>query len=1323
MSDSFLLVPIKLQVLYLPAAQSVVSEMADFSRLPWSDGKTDYQTQTPYLGEAITTRPFQNKNLNLSSGFHLHWVLPRALRTSAADQGKVAFPAAPNRWLITRTTQGMSHQWIVESDYMSPTTSTFNMDAITVPVVQKDVNNGKTQPYMYLGRQLPLSEWLAEQSSKKIKNKYWKDIQGDTLTAMGYGEVSFNTFYPNCRSVFGFFDHEAPADANYELLGWYSNPNDDVLNNYTSINDIQETLKWKLQESNAQNSTSPNQSIFYGQIDSTSNQEIAQPKFNKIAVGNSGSEALSAFLAHTLNTEQKSNIEDQLEAILFGSKLPASGVDAGPNFEEARHKKGFDVEDGGPLWTLKKHVLNNHNHSKSTDKNAPELPENLASLLDTLNVEQHRHSALQNDLETQSFHLYSDWYKYMMCCYPPPGDKDDYPDVDTLRRYIELSSLPRVAKIKQTLGILKINTDDKVIHVTADDATSQSARTAKAFNVLEAALATFNKSLNSSGYIYEISHTSSARYYSPSDPVVLFATDSTDELINDEQNKTLNCLVSNAIQKSSSGLPFNPTDINSLINTAQADSLFKSRPGTWHPQTLEWLVSFFPVAPDSNIGSPDGLYHADFINKNFNLLEDKFDFTQQGKTVKIACEYLGKTYVSGGASTRFNAALESFITRRYPKSKSNFPESLSSIWTVYPQEKQDFSNPGYTAVLAYQRLAKHFILTQSLGGFHLALLQHTNTLSMPLADPLGFSSYQSFTAAVASALQDAYTAAPTPDALYMPIRCGNLSFLQLGLANQFGQVTQATLDHLITSNPLTLPNNERQCWLSPRLAQAARLSFRWLAASPLNNGDVLEMNSHPATNPVCGWLVPDYLDSSIVCFSQQGENLGSFDRVGQWQQTPAATHPVTTEDLTKPNPAKLNTHLLKMLINIKDTATTNKNYIVDLISAFQSTQQNIYPQSYAGHSALSLLMGKPIAIVRSQIKLDMKGGLRHDQGWVALADSMQQGSKSTSDYQKVKLPLRLGEYKQMDDGLIAYWIEDQEGNYEGNTLYLNDSKSAGYDPSTIESKITDNIKGIDSADISGFLKEKNGQIKRQDCVHKFNQGGLIFDELIRTSILTPLTRPDLNLDYYADAGLLNQTLSSDPISLTMLMDPHGIVHATTGILPVKTIQLPSEYYTKALNALSMNFLVSPLISPADKVQLTLPKEPGHNWAWLQKNETQWQRTADVICIEKAAFNKAWSVYASRIKKTILPGESPWQELLTKNWLVPLSGSETLFKVIPPNENSHQHLAIWKDYGQDISELIQALSCGLLPFSSNADFYPEQRILEGWLELSSDSPTH
>jgi hypothetical protein len=82
--------------------------------------------------------------------------------------------------------------------------------------------------------------------------------------------------------------------------------------------------------------------------------------------------------------------------------------------------------------------------------------------------------------------------------------------------------------------------------------------------------------------------------------------------------------------------------------------------------------------------------------------------------------------------------------------------------------------------------------------------------------------------------------------------------------------------------------NAGKIFLPPRLLPPTRLWFRWPSAAfnpapriaPVIGGDFVEMNTHPATTPVCGWVVPNHLD-----LSQKANAVNEYATFGYTPQT------------------------------------------------------------------------------------------------------------------------------------------------------------------------------------------------------------------------------------------------------------------------------------------------------------------------------------------------------------------------------------------------------------------------------------------------------
>ena len=81
--------------------------------------------------------------------------------------------------------------------------------------------------------------------------------------------------------------------------------------------------------------------------------------------------------------------------------------------------------------------------------------------------------------------------------------------------------------------------------------------------------------------------------------------------------------------------------------------------------------------------------------------------------------------------------------------------------------------------------------------------------------------------------------------------------------------------------------------------------------------------------------------------------------------------------------------------------------------------------------------------------------------------------------------------------------------------------------------------------------------------------------------------------------------AGDPVTVTMLIDPRCPVHATTGYMPVQSLQIPTETFRDAFAAMGVTFLTAPLLTApapdtAGQVALPLPL-PGvqrGGWSWV-----------------------------------------------------------------------------------------------------------------------------
>jgi hypothetical protein len=272
-----LVVPIHIEAAWIdPSLTPIVGSNADFSALPHvrttKDAAGSLQREAvnidrPFLSSTIEREPFAEQSANFRSGLHLHWSLPDTLTRSLpteGEAGRVLMPPAPNRWLICRELDKNNgkdrKQWLIESDWLHPVENMEESGAVYYPVLinLSDPEDGakKSQsqslhsnaqadiPFRAMGRALPLNAsgngWVPTEPHPESLPA----LTGEKLTALGWGDPAFAAFYPNCHSVFGFFDEDLQKDlesfasvdpgkvgtrVTYTLLGWHSANEDDPM--------------------------------------------------------------------------------------------------------------------------------------------------------------------------------------------------------------------------------------------------------------------------------------------------------------------------------------------------------------------------------------------------------------------------------------------------------------------------------------------------------------------------------------------------------------------------------------------------------------------------------------------------------------------------------------------------------------------------------------------------------------------------------------------------------------------------------------------------------------------------------------------------------------------------------------------------------------------------------------------------------------------------------------------------------------------------------------------------------------------------------------
>ncbi len=390
-----------------------------------------------------------------------------------------------------------------------------------------------------------------------------------------------------------------------------------------------------------------------------------------------------------------------------------------------------------------------------------------------------------------------------------------------------------------------------------------------------------------------------------------------------------------------------------------------------------------------------------------------------------------------------------------------------------------------------------------------------------------------------------------PQSHFQQTRSGQFAFTRLHVIDVFGQVCDVINPDGTGSpqdsdrKPIACPDSTRPgqtvlakapyrfVELRPRLVQSARLRFDHVSA--LDDDHVLALDI--GGNPVCGWLLPNHLDQGLSAYAPTGEALGEMRVVyGSnnqpevwWDPAPGGQYPDIASlchDFR---------HLADFLAGLRDAGPASFSA---LLKTIDETLWSVNPLGNWDDSTMTVLAGRPLALVRARLRLELDGPPLLDPSWeqwqyvVGLKDN-----QPLPPFVSYPWWVRLGSVYNLDDGLIGYQTE---------------------------------------ADGSRFL-----------AVHA-------------ASVSDPYIEP-------IGAGFpLTVAGTPDSAHLTMLIDPRAAVHATTDVLPVSVLRLPSGFIDVPLSRMEIALRMGPLLSQVAMLgaqeqdrRLVLPRPSTRHgdWTW------------------------------------------------------------------------------------------------------------------------------
>ena len=430
-------------------------------------------------------------------------------------------------------------------------------------------------------------------------------------------------------------------------------------------------------------------------------------------------------------------------------------------------------------------------------------------------------------------------------------------------------------------------------------------------------------------------------------------------------------------------------------------------------------------------------------------------------------------------------------------------------------------------------------------------------------------------------------AKPIPVSVPQLLISGRLRVTRARIVDAFGRTLELPADKI--AYPARDAIKDKAATLRPRVLRPARWMFRFV-----DPGD-LAITSREATidqlvptlmvNPVAGFLLPDHIDEALEVFDAAGNPLGQLFHEPisggvTWEIAPGRDGPPDAGPLHGLTQTQQLLGLMSAAVVAKDGETRGglaakpetESALSALLRAIDTTLWTVDTFAVLGATHVAGLVGRPIAVVRSTLRLD----ILEDIGELRFADQAQQAAREAS-YAALAdraFPVRLGEITRDDDGVLGFFVDDDFSHFHVVDKVVRDSAA-------------DAGRGRGQL---GILGSNPPALAVRAITHPY----IVAEDEI-------LVRP-------------GQT-----VRLTILMHPGGKCHLTSGILPRKSLQLSRDWIHDGLATIAPSARIGPVLIDLDKVRLPLIASFGTEQLWTRRDSNFTWKNDPILAATQAAL--------------------------------------------------------------------------------------------------------
>jgi hypothetical protein len=429
-------------------------------------------------------------------------------------------------------------------------------------------------------------------------------------------------------------------------------------------------------------------------------------------------------------------------------------------------------------------------------------------------------------------------------------------------------------------------------------------------------------------------------------------------------------------------------------------------------------------------------------------------------------------------------------------------------------------------------------------------------------------------------------AKPVPVSAPELLVSGRLNVTKARLLDAFGR----TLDLPVTMTfyPARDALDSGAQW-RPRLLRPARWMFRFVdpadRSATAREATIDQVEPSLMVNPVAGFLLPDHIDEALEVFDTAGNPLGQLFHEPisggvTWEIAPGRDGPPDAGPLYNLEPAQQILGHLAAAVVAKDAQTRAglsakpdaESALSALLRAIDTTLWTVDTYAVLGSTHVAGLVGRPIAVVRATLRLDILPDLDE----LDLSDAAKRAAREQA-YQGLAdraFPVRIGEITRDDDGVMGFFVDDD------------------YERFHIVDKVV-----RDAAVDAGRGRGQLG--------------------LIGTTPQVPAVRPITHPYVVAEDEI--SVRPGQTLRLTLLMHPGGKCHLSSGILPRKSLQLSRDWVHDGLAAIAPSARIGPVLIDADKVRLPLIASFGTEQLWTRRDGNYTWKNDPILAATQTAL--------------------------------------------------------------------------------------------------------